>query len=443
MRLNGLRKLTDSTIFRGLLIAMLVISFVLSAGNHSAYAKTQEIRDYYAKIEVKDNAYVMTADTGVYDEAWLKAGITDPKSKIKEFEEMNIKVMFYDPDTKSLVNFIVNQSDTTSETFTLEGMSDEEVIAYAKTLISAAGEDTTLQVESFKGSAYPFFKIFINVSTPGQEAVEVVYGTIANAHLYSFDIFVEGKNIPNLSFAEELVKGLSLTREMTQEEYEREARSAMIKFAVGIAAIVLLIVFIIIMNRRRNKKNKEKTKKISQAMQAFRERERDGLVSNEVILSADTLYDEELTKNFSIYHTWFRTIVTFSIGMVFDAAAIGFMLYTKSYLYVAIVGGLTAVFLYQKGISAEKRQKALDTRYGTKLKKTARFVFYEEYFTMSGVDSLSSYCYAQITDVRTFKNYLYLYMGTEHSVLINMEGNENGTSGEQLVKFLKEKTGRK
>lgn len=443
MKLNGIKKKSGLMFFRGLLFAILVLCFAVNSESIVSFAKTQEIRDYYASVEVKDNAYVMTADTDVYDEAWLKAGITDPKSKKNEFEEMNVKAMFYDPDTKSLVSFIINQSDTTSETFTLDGMSDEEVIAYAKTLISAAGEDTSLQVESFKGASYPFFKISINVKTSGEEAVEVVYGTIANAHLYSFDVYTEGSATPDLSFAEDLVRGLSLTREMTQEEYEKEARSAIIRFAVGIVSIALIIVLIVILNRRKNKKNKEKTKKISQAMQAFRERERAGLVSNEVILTANTVYNEELTRNFCIYHTWFRTVITFSIGMVLDAAAIAFMLYTKSYLYVAVVGGLTAVFLYQKGISAEKRQKALDTRYGTKQKKTARFSFCEEYFTMSGIDSLSSYCYAQITEIRTYKNYLYLYMGTEHSVLINMEESESGTPGDTLVKFLKEKTGRK
>lgn len=100
----------------------------------------------------------------------------------------------------------------------------------------------------------------------------------------------------------------------------------------------------------------------------------------------------------------------------------------------ALIGATLVYYLYNL---SEKKKAALVKQYEAKSKHEASFKFYSEYFTMSGIGSISEYIYEQITSVRTYKNYIILYMTAEHSVIIDKEHFSVGTP-EEFIAYVKQ-----
>jgi len=71
-------------------------------------------------------------------------------------------------------------------------------------------------------------------------------------------------------------------------------------------------------------------------------------------------------------------------------------------------------------------------RYDAKNKPVAQFKFYDEFFSMTGAGSMSEYSYEQVTSVRMWQNYLYLFFGTDQGVFVDKES----FTEEELVRLV-------
>lgn len=426
-------------------IAVLLTALVITAsfGRTAAMAATKQVPASFAEITYRDDVLVMDKDTETYDEVWLLAGVTDPKSQINEFETMGVQALFFDPSSKQTVSFITKTSSETYDIFSFAGKSDAEIIELTGGLITSEQEGTKIDISNYECGGIPYFRMALIMDTVESQASEIVYGTVANATLYTFHSYQNGTELPDETLCREIMGGFKLTAQMTPEEYEAEKRSAIITLVVFVASIVLVIVGLVMLSRYRKKKTKARNARISAAMQSFREREKNGEINTELRISNETVYDDDLTQNFSLYHLWIKDVIVLAICVIAVSVFFVYMLSAGSWIYAFLIAGLTAVFLYQRGVSVEKKKKSLDVRYAVKQKKTALFRFYDEYLTMSGIDSISTTCYAQITSIKKYKKYIYLYTGTEHALILDSEGFADGKTADDLVKLTEGKTFRK
>jgi hypothetical protein len=69
--------------------------------------------------------------------------------------------------------------------------------------------------------------------------------------------------------------------------------------------------------------------------------------------------------------------------------------------------------------------------------KEATVQFYEDYYILSGIQSSGKNPYLQITEYKEYKNYIYLYLGSDRALYLNKEGFDKDL--EEFRKFILDK----
>ncbi len=392
----------------------------------------------YLEVDLPDTVLIITQDTSTYDEVWTAAGISDPSAKLEEFENMGVVAYFYDTASKQAVSFIYNKTSETVETFHFKDMSDAEIIAYVEALMTP-DENVNISVSAYPHSQTGFFRMELKVNNIETTATEVIYGTIMNGQMLQFDVYQTNLNPVDETFVKQVIDNIRFTKILTREEYEAEVSRSFKILITFVVCVIALIVLLIVLSKRRRAHELKVSKTISDKMQNFRERRRAGEVnlSEAARFAASTVYDEAMLNDYTIFNTWIRGIAKVAVwGIIFVAILVlTFMSGNTTYTIIFALIGATLVY-YLHNLS-EKKKAALVKQYEAKSKHEASFKFYSEYFTMSGIGSISEYIYEQITSVRTYKNYIILYMTAEHSVIIDKEHFSVGTP-EEFIAYVKQ-----
>lgn len=420
-----------------LILAVLFSLAVLPAGK--AQAKVQEFSDMYMELSMPDDTIVLTQDTPDTDEHWVIAGIADVASEKETMKKMGVKVLLFDPETKSLVRLQQKQSTQTSNIFNLSLLSEEKKTEFYNGLLELDDENTKVAIEEISHPDAVFFRYNIEVIENGTTMNELIYGTIVNGYTISYDIFQNTTTVPiNDTFVKELVTGTHFTELLDKAEVDREIRDSIIQLLVIIALFIVVIIIWIILQKKRTHKQSLKKNDKADALTRFytgMKKKEEENIRDEVRFINRTKYSEEVMKNFFYYNRFLKRISIWIITALLFILILYF-LYTSSsgILGVIIAGILMLVFVYYQGISVEKlvarMMKMIDKSKGTE----AVFTFYDDYFTLSGIQYISNYPYLQITEVKQHKDFIYIYTGSDKAFYLKKDGFEG--NHEAFLTFL-------
>lgn len=422
---------------RALLMAGLAMVMTIFAGAKGASAQTLTYPYNYLTIDVRDDVLVMTSDTKRTDAVWLEAGIVNPDEALEDFKNMGVMASFYDKETKTTVNFIAKKSTDTVQRFNFDGMSDDDVIKYITEGIGDT-EDARVSVSLFDNKGIRFFKIHLLVSTELTSALEVLSGTLINGQMIQFGVYEEGTDavpVVNEAFLDEIVSCVSFTDILTPEEYADLTKASMLKVGLIILAVIVGFILLVVFSKLSQKHNEKKAKNISAYMQDFRAKERAGGIdrTQPPVFTAHTVYSDDTIDDFCMYTTWLKDVSRVAAFVLLFGGMTVFMFANNSVGYGLIFIVLAAVILYFAYSRGEKQKKVLKDQYNTKAKPVAELRFYDEYFDVLGLGSRSEYIYKQVTMVRTYKTCMYLYLGNEHAMIVDLTSLPEGKDRELYV----------
>ncbi len=404
-------------------------------------AKVQTFSSLYMEVTLPEDTLILTSDTPNSDPQWSDIGIFDPAAEKKTMKDMGVQVILYDPGTEATVRVMSKRSDDSVEVFHLSLLSKEELTAYLDEIFSTTDENAIYTIDVYDHNEIPFYRLSLNLTQESTEYSEVVYGTIANGYSITFDMFEKNATEPlDESFIKELVAGTHFTELLDKAELEAQQRTAMITLATVVGIFILLLVGIIVLRRRSAKKQslikKEKTEALSRFYIEQRQREEQNIKDKPLFINRSK-YSENLIKDFYTYdRIWKR--LKFWILTVAVLLLLIVTFYSTGSIYVCIIAiGVAIVLVYQFYAQTEKtiihEVKALKKSKSSE----ALFTFYDEYYTLSGIQSSSKYPYMQVTEIKEYKEYIYIYLGSDKAHYLVKSGFEHGP--EEFKSFMREK----
>ncbi len=412
-----------------LLLAVLFSLAVLPASK--AQAKVQEFSDMYMELSMPDDTIVLTQDTPDTDEQWVTAGISDVKSEKETMKKMGVKVLLFDPETKALVRLLQKQSTQTSNIFNLSLLSDEKKTEFFNGLVESEDENTKATIEEISHPDAVFFRYNIEITKDGNTMTELIYGTIVNGYTISYDIFQNTKTVPiDETFVKELVAGTHFTEFLDKAEVDKEMKNSLIRLLVEFALLVVVIIVWITLRKKRNQKQKLKKDDKADALTRFytaKKKKDEDNIRDEIRFVNRTKYSEEVMKDFCYYNRFLKRIRMWILTALLFILVL-YVLYTSSIgiLGVIIAAVLMFVFVYYQGISVEKLVVRMMKGFDKSKGMEAIFTFYDDYFTLSGIQYISTYPYLQVTEVKQHKDFIYIYTGPDKAFYLRKDGFEGG-----------------
>jgi ABC-type multidrug transport system fused ATPase/permease subunit len=412
-------------------------------------AQTMTFDDLYMTLEIPDNFIVLTPDTPKNDGRWADVGIIQIDKKLKEFNDMGVIAMFYDKKSNTSVTLMVKDSSKTREIVNLISMTDTELQEYFDTLVGKDSEKLVSTIEEYQHKQTPFFKLRIQSKEGESPVSEVIYGTIMNGKSFGFDVYRDGRYIQDEE--EELVRSLvdkvSFTKILDASEINPASEFG-IKDFIAPVLFILIIAAIMFIAKKKNKKASQIKKKISQDMQEYRLNrkkleEAGELTKEEVLFTNTTEYHSQAIKTYCTYNQFFKRIGFWIYVAASYLIILGYSLFFTTSIWMTVIVTIAGIaYGYYQGIAVEKMSEAMKKRYESSRSKNAMTKFYDDYFTVSGIQYISDFPYVQVTEVRKYKNYIYLYLGTEVAYFVDVT-TFNKTEEEGFMIFLKQRMGEK
>ena len=392
---------------------------VSGAEPESGYT-TQKFPMQYLEIDVPDNYIRLDTSLKDADPIWGQAEIPDAKNAKEEYEARGVVAAYFVPETHSYIYFIQKKSDEALRAFDISGYNDADLTEYAKKLLPEM-ENTEIKVGTYSHPDMNMYKINV-VETTEDGISEVIYGTIVNGMGIQFSMD-DSRN--KEGFKEELlldfIDHVKLTTKMTREEYEARVRKTWITIGCFFGGGILLMVILYIISKQQKKKKKKKIDTVSKKLYDFRMRRKDGKVDlTNIKYEVETDYDAKLIEVYSTYNFWFKNIKKDIIMALIYVGFVGYATYLGS-TFVLIVGITVAfILLYHRFSGKEKFQDNMMKRYEIKKKKsvTAVYRFYDEFFTLSGIDSIAEFIYPQVFKLANYQGYLLLYVSDDNALVI-------------------------
>ena len=420
-----------------LLITMLLVLFPATY----AQAKVHSFSTLYMEVTLPEDTIIITSETPNYDDAWRDAGIMDPTAEKKNMKDMGVQGILYDPTTATTVRVLSKRSSDTDEVYHLSLLSEEELNNYLDTIFTSSDDNTIYSIKKYDHQEIPFYRLELQLNKDGTDYSEIVYGTIANGHSISYDIFAKNITEPmDETYIKKIVEGTHFTELKDKAEVLRQQQRA-ITFLSSVTGIVIVIIIALILIRRRMKKKqnllkKQKSEALSLFYNAQRQKEEENS-KDTPIFNNHTKYSDEVIKTFYVYDSvWKKLRLWIITAIVLILLIISF--YSTGSIYVCIIAvGVVGVFIYQFYAQAEKainrEIKAYKSHKGTE----AVYTFYEDYYTLSGIQSSSKYPYIQITEIKEYKDFIYIYLGSDKAHYLSRDGFEHGL--EEFKSFMKNK----
>jgi len=424
------------------ILSRLLITVVLILSIYPSFqvqAKVQDFSDLYMELNVPEDTIILTKDTPNTDEQWKTVGIADPKSEKDNFGNMGVQAILYDPNTETTVRLLQKQSTETNNIFNLSLLSEEKLAAFFDGLTEPSDENTKTTIEKHPQQEAVFFRYSVETTQNGQPLSELIYGTIINGSSVSFDIFKKNSTEPfDESFIKELVAGTHFTKLLDKTEVENLEQDSNIHLIAGFVILIVIIVVWVLISKKRRKKLDVIKKIKSEALAKFymeQTQKKENNIKDTVLFTNRTIYSEEIIKTYCYYNDFIKKF-KFWISMAVFYIAVLALLFNSGFaiLSLPIAIFLLFIFIYYQGIRIEKLVSRMIKVYGKNKSMEAVFTFYESYFTLSGIQFISKYPYTQITIVKEYKNYIYLYIGPEKALYLKKDGFEQ--EADNFIKFI-------
>ncbi len=422
------------------LFVLFALILVLLPASH-VQAKVQSFSTLYMEVTLPEDTIILTSDTSNMDPLWSEIGITDPKAEKETMQEMGVQAILYDPTAAATVRVLSKYNSDSKEVYNLSLLSEDELTAFLDKLFSTTDENSTYTIEKYEHAELPFYRLDLHLSSDGNEFSEIVYGTIANGYSISYDIYEKNNTEPlDESFIKELVAGTHFTKFLDKAEVEEQQRKAIMYLITVVGIIIILLVALFVLRSRSRKKQDLKKREKAEALTRFFNEQRlkeEQNIKDTPLFSNRTKYSEALIKTFYTYDRIWKKLMFWIVTVVVLLLLIA-SFYSTGSIYVCIIAvGVAAVFIYQYYSQTEKAIVREVKAYKSNKSSEAVFTFYEDYYTLSGIQSSSKYPYIQVTEIKEYKEYIYIYLGSEKAHYLAKDGFEHGP--EEFKSFMKDK----
>ena len=416
---------------------------VFAAVSLTAGASTWETEDFTA--QVPDGFYEFNRETPVNDPAWALAGVADPSAKLQEYSEMGALANFVSEDGTLSILAMKKESGYSQQVFSLQEIGEEERAEVLSRLSQTEGDQFTVESGYHTGGQVPFFYLDLSGVIEGDTPHhELIYGTIVNGAAYTFDIYGGEKEITEeqREILLGIVDSLRFRELLPIPEYELTAWSV-IQFVLLILVLAAVVVTPFIYIPIRKKSEKKKKAHLASLLEEYRKTHTDEQVAKELRFSNTTECTKETIHTFSLYHVYLKNLPSLLLNSALCILAVGVTFLLDSAWWMKLVAvGVTVYFVYKaftNPTTVERIQRKAFQRGPSQL---AVYSFYEEGFRVAGIQSAAIYPYFQLTAVRKYGRYFYLYYGPDNVYILDREGFKTGDA-ESFFAFLREKTDKK
>lgn len=423
--------------FRQLLILIAFLMIIYPASQ--VQGKVHSFSSMRMEITVPEDTIIITKELPNTDELWAKAGITDPSAEKKTFDEIGVQAILYDPDSNTTVRLLQKQSAESKKVFHLSLLSKEELDDFLDSLINTSDENAKISISEYSHEETGFFRLYIETLAEEEKIAEIIYGTVVNGYSITFDLF-EHNSLEELNenYIKELVAGTHFTEFLDKAEVEKQEQLFMLVSLLFFVMIVVILVLWIRMQKKKVRKqqatNKMKTDGLSLFYKEMEHRDTNN-IRDSILFSNRTRYTEEVIKNFYHYDRFFKRIKFWATSTIlYLLILILLILNSESLVMSLIIIATPIIWVIMQEFQIEKLVRNMTKNYSKGKSKEAIFMFYEDYYTMSGIQNISRYPYLLVTDVREHKDFFYLYMGENHAIYLKKDGFEQDI--EEFRKFI-------
>ena len=449
-------------------ISHLAALLILCSLSISAFATQWSTDDF--TVDVPDHLSIFTKETPISDPSWSAAGVDDPASVLKQFKEDKRSVMdifggnnnsgdmyaiasFIGDEGKTQILLTRNQTQTSLQYGNSKDMTEEELESVFDALqideeeiaeMEAAGSQTKYEQDAqrLEFDGVPFFRLQVDgTGEDGKQMHEIIYMTILNRTSVALHVYAIDEDIPQESEQAimEIAQSFRVTHYVPPEDYTMSTGD-IIRTVGLLVALVLVIVITIIMGRRRTKKDKEQKAKMAEMLSVYHKENLQHDTKGRLCFANVTKCSDEAIHMFSLFHCYIKNLKSIIIGGVGCIALVVIsILFSGEWFIILVSLALTAYFTFKVVTSSSSIEKVQKKIYKRGSSNMAKYAFYENSFRVTGIQSLTSYPYFQLTDIQTRKDYIYLYYGPENAYIVSRNGFALNVDPQDFVRFIKDK----
>ena len=402
---------------------LLSLSICLLSTN-VVHAKVTTFSNLYMDLDVDDSILCIEVGTSNGDPIWEQAGVLDPAAKKKEISKLSATAYIYDTATHASAILTGKTTKESTDLFNLKEVTEEAKQQFYSNLIAPATGDMTATVEDYDGGEVPFFKLHISVSGANKQE-EVVYGTIYNGAAIYFDSTDMSIDKINEEFLQKLVAGTHFTKTFTKEEYDAMVQKQFRRILAFFFGAILIFILLVFRNRKKKAKQAELKQKRADALHAYYEKQKQNNTigaPKKVIFENHTTYTEAMVRQFGIYNNYIKRLPTLCLTIVLYLALLIILFVSGGFtiMFTIVLAAMIGMFYWQY-YRVEKLGDQVWKGYKNAKTQVADLLFYDDHFTLSGVEYMSEFPYEQIVEISTYKNYIYLYMSEDRAIYLEKD----------------------
>lgn len=395
--------------------------------------------DDFSMTVPEEFVYSFDSSVSPDDPSWTMAGVADPESRLKDYQDRSVVADFYTEGKTAHMEVIVQTGNEVAQNlYNLKDLTEEERKTFLDQQVQSQSSDLTVAKEYVDVNGQPFFRVQLDMVSEDQEVHELLYGTIFNGHTLQFDMHSDqeltGEQTALLAAA---VNSVTITKVEERPAVEvKDILPSLLMLGAMLLVIIVPLVYLPIRGRRDKKVKARMAARLSE----YHKTHGSDTVEGQAKFVNVTDCTREALHTFSLYQAYVKNIGSLLAGGIMSVTVLAAAFWIDAEWWAKLLGIAIVVYYAYKVVSMpgtiEKVQKRVLDR-GTST--TARYSFYEDAFRVSGIQSASVFPYFQITDVRRNGNYLYLYYGPDNAYLVDKFGFSLGEF-EEFVKFIREKT---
>ena len=425
-------------------------------------------------VELPEDYYIFTPEISQVDPMWSEAGISEPSSITDLFGDgssgnflaslfgggsnnqqaaMHGIACFVGDDGNVRILVTRRQSAESYEIYNLKDHSREEQLEFMENnfrlneeamgdLENSGYKSLSQEPVFYEDAEVPFIAVHIDaVTSEDKELHEIAYMTVLNGYSVSFNTFITDGEIPleAESLITELVQSFHVTS-FTDPADNALTTEDIIKLLVFVIVVAAVIVTAVIVVRRRGKKDKRQKKEMADRLSEYHRQRSLSDNKGRLCFANVTKCSDEAIHSFCIYHAYIKNMISMIVGVVscivLLVITIGF---SREWFMILISVALTVYYAFKIITASSSLEKVQKKVYARGSSDMAKYAFYENEFRVSGIQSVGSYPYFQITDVKENKGYVYLYYGPENAYIVSENGFANNVSSADFVDFIKNK----
>ncbi len=416
--------------FLAVLLCIMTV-FAVTCLPAMAAETTYELEGADITLSLPENTFVFSSTMADTDPQWAEAGITDPVECKTLYNELGVVAHFSMNNNKDNIYLSRKQTDTTSAYFNLGTLDKENLDKFVeKYNITEEGTmDST--AELYDHSQVPFVRTYIHsdFAQKDETVYEMVYFTIVNGYSVSFSMhgsteFTEAQEqvmrniVDSINFSNIIEKPVTPTA------------SPVFAITVLVGGVALLIGLIVAFKISKSNTHK-RTKILAEKLSAYRKERKTEL--GEMFFENTTDHSGEAIRIFSRYQTYHKNVLRGTVSIVVSVvgAVVSYQLNAAWWLTLALTAA-ALYCIYKFATGAGTIEKSM-TRVFSKLKSSkAHYEFYSNEFTIAGMQSKEVFPYFQITAIKEYKDYFYIYFGEANTYFVSKNGFAKGDAKDFL-----------